>query len=488
MEKTDDSWWWAKMALGFGVILFLYRLGVFSLLARHHHLFWLTLAELMSVGVVAGIAWEYNRRVTALDLRIASGADKPGSLLLGTDKESGNPVFIDEETRTRHTCIRGPTGYGKTSRGIERWAQHDIEQGRGFLIIDGKGDHKLLGQFYAKAKKHGREKDFLVFSLGNPAISNTFNPFYGGDGASITERVFTSFNFTDEYYKGLQYSSFKTIVDLFLDHGVPILPGVVRELLRDRDLLEVWVDKVKSPNIRRDIQLLLQTPKEKYAENHSGIVSQLGKFVQGGSGELFNVSKPILSYKIACHKVKIVYFLFPAMLEPVLSASTGKLVLQCLQNAIATIQNGRALAPERLFSVYMDDFNDFLYPEFVLLLNKSRSANIGVVFSHQSIGDIQKLGPEVAKIFQDSTCSKVFMLTKDWKPPVTMRTTSAPKNRRPPPKNGLPVPSERNLREMNRSDKCRNMSGILIFSSGSSESARRLWEFQAVIPMDIESS
>jgi type IV secretory pathway TraG/TraD family ATPase VirD4 len=57
----------------------------------------------------------------------------------------------------------------------------------------------------------------------------------------------------------------------------------------------------------------------------------------------------------------------------------------------------------------LDDFSEYLYPGFVSILNKSRSANVGVVFAHQALGDIQTLGEPVANSILTNSNIKVFM-------------------------------------------------------------------------------
>jgi type IV secretory pathway TraG/TraD family ATPase VirD4 len=66
-----------------------------------------------------------------------------------------------------------------------------------------------------------------------------------------------------------------------------------------------------------------------------------------------------------------------------------------------------------LFSVFLDDFTEYLYPGFVSILNKSRSANVGIVFAHQALGDIKTLGDAIANSILTNTNLKVFMRGND---------------------------------------------------------------------------
>ena len=65
------------------------------------------------------------------------------------------------------------------------------------------------------------------------------------------------------------------------------------------------------------------------------------------------------------------------------------------------------------FSCILDDFQDYIYEGFVTILNKSRSANVGVMFSHQSLGDLEKVSPDFKQIVVTNTNIKVIMRSND---------------------------------------------------------------------------
>jgi type IV secretory pathway TraG/TraD family ATPase VirD4 len=112
-------------------------------------------------------------------------------------------------------------------------------------------------------------------------------------------------------------------------------------------------------------------------------------------------------------KGKIVYFQLPVLLSPFLGSATGKLALQALQAAIAQRHKSTRDQAKPFFSVFLDDFSEYLYLGFVSILNKSRSANIGVVFAHQALGDIQGLGDSVSNAILTNSNLKIFMRGND---------------------------------------------------------------------------
>jgi hypothetical protein len=67
----------------------------------------------------------------------------------------------------------------------------------------------------------------------------------------------------------------------------------------------------------------------------------------------------------------------------------------------------------KFFSCILDDFQDYIYEGFGSLLNKSRSANVGVLFSHQALGDLDKVSEAFRNVVLTNTNIKVVMRMND---------------------------------------------------------------------------
>jgi conjugal transfer pilus assembly protein TraD len=138
-------------------------------------------------------------------------------------------------------------------------------------------------------------------------------------------------------------------------------------------------------------------------------------FAFGDHAELFNCDKGGIQFDEVLGQRLICYFQLPTMLYPFLGEATGKLVLQCFQSAVARRQVGLN-GDLRFFSCYLDDFQDYIYRGFGSLLNKSRSANVGIVFSHQALGDLDKVSEDFRNVVLTNTNIKIVMRNND---PVT---------------------------------------------------------------------
>ena len=363
---------------------------------------------LVSLGLLLARIGQHHTAKALEESILAQTSDSVACGLSSDRKE----VHIKTKQRIMHTQIVGTTNAGKTESVILPWAIQDMKQGRGLLLIDGKSDKDLLDKLYSYACKYGRQNDFRLFSLSNISKSQTFNPLTDGTADEITERLFSAFTFENQFYRSLQYEVLSQVLRIFeysneiptflkLHQGITNYKHLERLLdASDAIPLKQWLGQFKN---------LSSTERD---QRTSGLTSQLSPFAFGKTAALYNSTSPDINIEEALKQNHIVYFQLPVLLAPFLGSATGKLVLQSLQSAIANRHRGPK-DERKFFSVFLDDFSEYLYPGFVSVLNKSRSANVGVVFAHQALGDIEALGESVSNAILTNSNVKVFMRGND---------------------------------------------------------------------------
>ena len=326
--------------------------------------------------------------------------------------DSGKSVFIKQIFRRMHTQIVGTTNAGKTESVILPWAIDDIKKGRGLLMIDGKSDSNLLDKLYAYAKKHHREHDIRILSICNVGISHTFNPLSGGTVLEVAERVFSALNFENEYFKSIQYDAFLHCLLILEASNVKATPYRVIECLKNEKVLADLVSTTQNERLISWSKDFLKLSKEEREQRTSGLVAQLQSFTIGEMAGIFNCENSDINLEQALENGEIIYCQLPALKIPTLGKATGKMILQCLQSAVGSRHLGKYYE-QKFFSVYLDDFTEYLTPGFVTLLNKSRSANVGIVFAHQALGDLKALGDGVMNTILTNSNLKIFMRTNE---------------------------------------------------------------------------
>jgi len=326
--------------------------------------------------------------------------------------EKGKRVHIKQSFRRMHTQVIGTTNAGKTESVILPWAIDDIKKGRGLLIVDGKSDRSLLDKLYAYAKRYRREDDVRILSLCEPGMSHTFNPLSGGSALEVTERIFKAYSFESEYYKSLQYEAMLQLLLLFEKVGLRPTPIRIVEALQSPVLVKDLAANVTDETTARWVQAFTSLTKEEREQRTSGLVAQLQAFAVGETASVFNAETSDIDLAHALDQGLIIYCQLPVLKIPTLGKATGKLILQCLQSAVASRHLGVSGSKE-FFSVYLDDFTEYLTESFVSLLNKSRSANVAIVFAHQALGDLAVLGDGVMNTILTNANLKVFMRTNE---------------------------------------------------------------------------
>lgn len=337
--------------------------------------------------------------------------DEVGAVYCGKTKKS-EPAWIKPKQRSMHTQIIGTTNAGKTESVILPWAIQDINQKRGLILIDGKADSSLLEKLWSYVVSAGREDDFRLFSLSNIDESHQFNPLIGGSAEEISERVFNSFEFENPYYKSLQYEVFSQVMRIFeAAKAVPTFAKVY-QAISNPSLLEKLTRNIGDKSLRDWALNFKALNAGDRAQRTSGLMAAISHFSQGTTACLFNAEETSINLNEALENNQIIYFQLPVLRTPFLGKSAGRMILQSLQSAVSNRHKNKS-KKAKFFSVFLDDFSEYLYPGFVSILNKSRSANIGVVFAHQALGDIKTMGDAVANSILTNANLKIFMRGND---------------------------------------------------------------------------
>ena len=333
------------------------------------------------------------------------------SIYLGEDQNK-EELYLTTDTRTRHTQVIGTTSSGKSESVILPWAIQDIQNRSGLIIIDGKADKTFLDKIYAYTVDAGRASDFRLFSLSNPDQSCSFNPLAVGSVQEVTERVFSSFQFENEYFESVQFRIFRDVIAIIKEQKIAPTFSHLQVLLTNKEALAKWIEASRNEMLKESLTAFNNLPAREKDEKVSGLVAKISHFCADEISPLFNSREPHLDLGQALKHNWICYFQLPTMYYQFLGASSGKLVLQCLQNAVAKRHN-EGIHSVSFTSVFLDDFQDYIYEGFEALLNKSRSANIGMVFSHQALGDLDKVGPAFRNVVTTNTNIKIVMRNND---------------------------------------------------------------------------
>lgn len=414
MNKPEDD---MRLAVLVGLVLLAAFFSKYKIaLAAFYFQYRIVIAFLIAVLILTGLVWfrgiileKTSKR--RLEKSIFQAEPNDDAIFAGNTK-SGERIDIKHAYRRMHTQIIGTTNAGKTESVIIPWAVDDMKRGRGLIIIDGKSDRSLLDKLYAYAARYDRLKDIRILSLCSPEISHTFNPLAGGSALEITERIFKALTFENEYYKDLQYEAMLYSLLILEECGITPTPMRAIELQRSTVQMKALALKTQKKQLIDWATDFLRLSREEREQRTSGLISKLQVFTVGTTALIFNHDDSQINLDRALAENHIIYCQLPVLKIPTLGKTTGKLILQALQGAIAS-RHLSSTGSRDFFSVYLDDFTEYLTEGFVSTLNKSRSANILVTFAHQALGDLAVLGDDIKNTILTNANLKVFMRTNE---------------------------------------------------------------------------
>ncbi len=404
------------LMIAFWVLSKIYRLFVTSIIPSfvrfyfEHRWICLLLVSLVASFVIIRLGLGFWRFISP-DEKSKPKTDVDAGLVIGHSLKGGKPLTISLHHRSLHASAIGATGQGKTEGTIIAMAVDDIKAGRGLILMDGKADRSLLNKLYAYAAKYNRTKDFRVFSLFEPEISSTYNPLLGGSAEEISERILNSFDFQNEYFADLQRVWFTQAVRIFEKANQPLTFLKISQAIADPRVIRKFAEMGGDPDLIFWANSFCARPVAELRNDLNGLSNKVNRFAAGQFAAQFNSEHPSISIQQAMKENLIVYFQLPAMQFEHLGKATARIVMQDLMSQIANRHKGGG--GHRFFGVYLDDFAEYLHESFVTVLNKSRSANVGILFAHQAKGDIDALGDGVANAINTNTNVKIIMRSNE---------------------------------------------------------------------------
>ena len=331
---------------------------------------------------------------------------------IGNRLSDNYPVYLSDKKRTGHVQVLGATGRGKTESVVIPWMVQDFRYKRNSVIlIDGKGDPEISSRF----KEYAGEKNVLVF---NPmdSRSSTINPLRFGTPQQITDRIMSSFEFQDPYYKAVQMEGLGTVVALITNSEKLVTFKKIDRALSNMDYLAKLSEESSDEGLKRRARGLITMKEDVRIGQFSGLRSQISPFVFGelallvnGGGREISLSEIL---RIQTNRPpKAALILLPTLIYQEAARVIGRM---CLQELAYGVGYRSSFFPDAPFtSVFLDEFSSFAYRGFELILNKARSANVALHLSHQSTGDLDAVSPEFARLLNTNTNIKCLLGLND---------------------------------------------------------------------------
>jgi len=315
-------------------------------------------------------------------------------------------LFIPGSLRFTHEQIIGSTGTGKTRYVFYPHINQDIVNGAGLFIYDIKSNmRKNIESYVSQAT---RDYDLYTFNLGDPG-SAKYNPLANGSAMEISNRVFTAL-----------YGESEGSVDFYKDYAEQFLSNVIAVLkakipiitfkhlyqltANPTTLLKQLCLEFEYMNEAKYLIGLLKT--KDLDDRLLGLLNKLNQFATPKWTEQINTTNPDFQMSDILNRNKILLFQANSGLYQQEYKPISILALKDLQTEIARRYEK---PPEKPFFIYLDEFYNVLYKDFGEMINKAREAKVGLIFGHQSMGDLKKYGESLQNIILTSSRHKIVL-------------------------------------------------------------------------------
>jgi len=335
---------------------------------------------------------------------------------LGESFESGKPIYLTNEQREMHTLVVGSTGSGKSESVMLPAVAHDIKNGKGMIIIDGKGDLELYDKLRWIVEHAGRRDDFYYFSLNHIDESNTYNPFFRAEGANATELTAMLINsqiWTEEFYKKMCEQATLTIFNAIVSTGRAPTFREFHSYLTDLNALQRLASETQDQVIKDDLAKMVEHFKDS-RKFLSGLIADLHLMSRSEFSDLLDEEVPEIDIQTLYERNLIAYFSLDLQKYTDSSRRLGRMVIQSIRSVSSHIQAKLPASKRHFFAIHIDDATDFLDSNFATLLNKGRASRLAITMYLQSLGDLQfRNAPGFQQQCLENTSTKIILRQDD---------------------------------------------------------------------------
>ena len=330
------------------------------------------------------------KRDTAKSKKAPNNARNASGLLLGnnTHLTESVPIRLTPEQRSRHIHVIGASGTGKSTL-LFNLIRESIENGEGVAVLDPHGDlvEQILGII-----PEGRINDVVLIDPSDEEYSIGFNilsahsdlekNLLSSDLVSVFQRLSTSWG--DQMGIVLQNA-----ILAFLESNQGGTLSDMRRFLIEPSFREQFLNSVRDPDI---VYYWRKAFKELSGNKSIGpVITRL---------ETFLAPKPI-RYMVAQSENRIDFGdimdsgkIFLAKLPQGQigkenSFLLGSLLVSKFQQ-LAMSRQAQRIESRRLFTLIIDEFQNFITPSMSEILSGARKYKLGLVLAHQELRQLER--------------------------------------------------------------------------------------------------
>lgn len=328
------------------------------------------------------------------------------------------PIVLSEELRYRHIQVVGGSGSGKSASIIAPILKEDAQTVKvATVTINPKADLYLLKTMVDGARKRRMviPRDSMPTALISFCRKDSlaYDPLLYGDADALTKKIIGSSEINHPFYKSFQetwlMSFFRVMKTEKLLVDRLMLRHLFHFLTKPDSVLQELFPHCQSEHNRRRLQVLATAKPESLA----GVASHISQLVEDESlTHIFDNPKGrMLNLKEVIRKGGNIFIEVDTSSKGPQGRALGRMIMMEIQLLAGSRQSGFENKSVGV-QVILDEFASFAYSGFIDLIDKCRSARIGLLLAHQSLGNLQR--DNLSKSFKDEivdNCYTKFFLS-----------------------------------------------------------------------------
>lgn len=338
----------------------------------------------VALSLLIGALWQgiyqlVHYRLCVNRIKVVSDKQEAAGAILGTDMQTGKPIYLHDGDANLHTLIVGTTGSGKTTA-VCNILQSAIDRRQPTFYVDGKGDLALASKVAAYAKS--KNLPFYLFSMIDGVLK--YNPLSSGGITAKKDRIIELRHWSEDHYRKIAENYLQTVLKILERCEVPLdLVTLAKHL--DPDYLFLIARKLKDQSLAEAIGTLEQKQKD-----IGGLIAEIETMAHSEIGHLFDCSSgKVMTLKQVVKEQGMAYFCLQPLAFPAYASTLGKLIINDIKSLAGEQLN--QVKPLTMFTVF-DEFSVFAGDQIVHLINQGRSAGVCAILLTQSLSDISRRG------------------------------------------------------------------------------------------------
>ncbi|MGP4080108.1 TraM recognition domain-containing protein [Pseudalkalibacillus sp. R45] len=363
---------------------------------------------------------------------------KTDQLLLGIT-ETGKPYSMDFKEINQHMFVPATTGGGKTVL-LLNYIEFALLKDYPLIFIDGKGSSESIDDVKALCERHGKTLD--IFSDDGQL---TYNPLRYGNATVIKDKLEQLIATESHYYTEISTSLVQAIIQFIDDYGFKrdlwtfakfLNPNEIKDVLHS-DVEEVDIDEVDgsyeenayssfldeqeeteeaetTTSVKeKKTEMVRSSRAQRYFErfferyeheaegelylfsNASSVRTQLYLLLDSELGHLFEEKENGLDLIEVSDKRKALFVSFDGLIYDTFIKVIARFLILDL-NYLVSYRNRKKKGDQPMLAIY-DEFSVYANDKIVDTVNKSRSGGFHCIIATQTIADLEKIDPVLAR-------------------------------------------------------------------------------------------